>query len=129
MASGWKRAELQWAKWSNGKRHPSQGVEHEDLSGPHGTARPVWWTAESKDSHYCPKWLADAIRQSDENGERYPELWNFLMLTMRGQKWGRAVRLLCLRVDFNEDDPDDAMLALIAAKKELEACRFTSPAR
>lgn len=120
----WKRTELQWGRWLHSQkvnppaqlRNPSQGVAYEDLGTPED-----WWTGEHKESHACPAWLRDAILQMRDNGQRVPDKVPFGMVSLQQGQGTKCVRLLFVELDFNVDQPEVALRALLAAKQELEA--------
>lgn len=117
----WKRSEREWAKWfaSGGgiaQRHPSQGLAHEDLSGVLGMGH--GWTAEHKETHFCPAWLKAAIRQRRENAERNPDRTAYGLLTIQEGRGVKATRILWMEVDF-DTNPEEVVPAFQHAVKEL----------
>lgn len=88
-----KSNERWWARYFKGNRHPSQGVEHPDLSG-------LWFTGEHK-YRLWEQYSAEfrkAIEQHDRNRELYPGKLPFVCLTFHYGKGKKNRRFLVYEV-------------------------------
>lgn len=109
-----KAAERWWGAFLGGHRHPSQGVSHEDVSGP-------WFLAEHK-YRLLERYSAEfkkAIKQYDENkarevaakGDRTP----LVLFTFHGSRGQNARRFMMVEV-FPKDGNVVNLLEGILAK-------------
>lgn len=77
-SDSWKRAESRWARFFGGRarRHPSQGIRHEDISDEWFTAEHKYRTFESYSSEF-----RKAVEQHDDNKARNPTKECFVLFT------------------------------------------------
>jgi hypothetical protein len=96
----WKQDERDIARWAGGQRHPSAGVEQQDLSGP-------WWTAEHKSFTALPARIVKAFDQAAGNRAAHPDKEAYVVITLHpGRGKGRIRRFLAVEVDLAADDFD-----------------------
>lgn len=94
-----KRHEREWAGFTGGQRHPSQGVAHEDLSGdsPHG------WTAEHKTTKTLAGWLLKAFEQARVNAAKHPDRRPYVFVTYAPGQGIKARRFVMAEVSHGLD--------------------------
>lgn len=93
MDRPWKKSERWWGKFINGKRHPSQGIRHIDIS-----------SSEFVAEHKYRKWsdysaeFRHAVEQFDHNKMCHPEKYPLLLLSFFQGRGKANRRFLLLEV-------------------------------
>lgn len=112
----WKRDE-RWVPtfMGGGRRHPSQGVAHPDVSG-------LTYTAEHKRRQWngVSGVLKDAVNQAKLNAEMHPEKLPLTFFTFSRGRGKKLERWMMINIDIFNDLEDLAYALIDAYTQESE---------